>query len=112
MAKLQTSPAYQRMHDYFNTGEWWECWEWQGAITSAGYGMLGVGRRGEGNVLAHRLSYEMFTGETIPAGMDLCHRCNNRRCVNPHHLYVGTRKDNMQQAKREGRLGWQKKRAA
>jgi hypothetical protein len=111
MPKLTSTPAHQRFWDYVNEGPWWECWEWQGAITSFGYGMLGRGRRGEGNILAHRLSYEMAHDASIPAGMDLCHECNNRRCVNPNHLYIGTRKDNMQQAKRDGRLHWQKAKA-
>lgn len=104
MPKLTTTAPQFRFWDYVNQGEWWQCWEWQGARTSAGYGALGCGRRGASNVLAHRLSYEMHTDTIIPQGMDLCHSCNNRRCVNPAHLYVGTRKDNMQQAKRDGRL--------
>lgn len=117
MPKLTATPARSRFWDYVNQGEWWQCWEWQGALTSAGYGMLGRGRRGEGNVLAHRLSYEMATDQVIPAGMDLCHSCNNRKCVNPDHLYVGTRADNMRQAQREGRLKkvyrpWSEKRLA
>jgi hypothetical protein len=112
MPKMTSTPAHRRFRDYFNEGEWWECWEWQGGLTSAGYGLVGLGRRGEGFILAHRLSYETYLEVTIPSGMDLCHSCNNRKCVNPSHLYVGTRKDNMQQAKRDGRLHWQTKAAA
>jgi hypothetical protein len=69
-----------------------DCWEWQGPTTDHGYGTLCVGSKSDGsrrNVLAHRLSYETFRG-TIPAGMGICHACDNMRdasrkgrCRNP-----------------------------
>ena len=67
------------------------CWIWMRAVDSSGYGALKVRGR---KLNAHRYSYELHYG-TIPDGLDVCHRCNTRLCVNPAHLYVGTRKQNV-----------------
>lgn len=75
------------------------CFEWQGT-KSVGYGRLRVGK----NVIgAHRVSYETFRGP-IPPGLFVCHRCDNPCCINPAHLFLGTAKDNAQDAVAKGRL--------
>jgi hypothetical protein len=76
------------------------CWLWTGFRTPTGYGQLGINKR---PTLAHRISWTIFKGE-IPNGMYVCHRCDVRFCVNPHHLFLGTAKDNTQDAFRKGRL--------
>lgn len=75
------------------------CWEWQKHRNNYGYGKLTVSGRG---VYAHRLSYELCNG-SIPQGMDLMHKCDNPRCINPDHLSVGTRSQNMKDCSTRGR---------
>ena len=63
------------------------CWVWQGALKSNGYGNMGVTiARGEHVVVpVHRVAYELFIGP-IPEGCEIDHLCNNKPCVNPDHL--------------------------
>lgn len=78
-----------------------DCWEWQ-AATRNGYGVIGKGSRQDGLEYAHRWSY-MRIYEFVEDGKEVCHSCNNRLCVNPAHLYEGTRSDNMKQCAAQGR---------
>lgn len=77
------------------------CWAWVGA-TRQGYGVIGRGGRSEGLVYAHRLAWELAYGP-VPAGMCVLHRCDNRPCTNPDHLWLGSRGDNNRDMVAKGR---------
>lgn len=76
------------------------CWEWQGSKYKNGYGWMKVFGR---SVSAHRYSYELHNGY-IPDGLEVRHTCDNRCCINPDHLILGTHQENMQDAVDRGRI--------
>jgi HNH endonuclease len=76
------------------------CWIWTRSLDTHGYGQFGF--RGKTR-LAHRLAWEINHGP-IPVGLFVCHRCDNPRCVNPKHLFLGTNRDNLDDARAKGRL--------
>lgn len=81
------------------------CWPWTGTIQTQGYGCLGYlcadgkSRR----FLAHRIARMLATGQAILPEIQVMHRCDNRPCCNPRHLFEGSQSDNMQDAVRKGR---------
>lgn len=79
------------------------CFEWiQDCVGEyGGFYIRAAGRMH--SIKAHRLSWLVFRGP-IPAGLMILHRCNNKQCVNPSHLYIGTNTDNMRDASRDGLL--------
>lgn len=78
------------------------CWEWNASTRGSGYGSISVMQDGRQRFLyAHRVSYEMAFGP-IPAGLFVCHRCDNKSCVRPDHLFLGTAKDNALDAQQKG----------
>lgn len=80
-----------------------QCWQWTGSIFKGrGYGQLTVKCR---NYSSHRLSWIIHFG-SIPEGKWVLHKCDNRLCVNPSHLFLGCGRDNIHDAMEKGRDGW------
>ena len=81
------------------------CWLWQGGLSNKGYGQLSLPGKGNGTILAHRLSYELAYGMILPTVFCL-HRCDTPACVNPAHLYLGTQSDNGRDVSERKRTGY------
>lgn len=77
-----------------------ECWNWKGNLFTNGYGQLGFVHRG--SRLAHRYSYLIHNG-TVCNDNQVLHKCDNKKCVNPNHLFLGSQSDNIQDMINKGR---------
>lgn len=83
-----------------------DCWEWQASCYKNGYGQTSIkyadGSRSMG--LAHRAAYELTYGP-IFGNLNVCHSCDNPKCCNPRHLFLGTTRDNIDDKIAKGRAG-------
>lgn len=96
-------PKYNSLNEYINKSykinTKTNCWEWNKSFKSEGYGNAWWNNKHE---IAHRLSWTCYVGE-IPQGLNVLHKCDNRKCINPKHLFLGTILDNNRDRKNKGR---------
>ena len=102
-ANYKYKPSFDVLMDKFSNDKEMKnkCWEWHGRLTRSGYGHVFYAGSTK---TAHRISYVYFKGE-IPNKMNVCHSCDNKKCFNPNHLWLGTTKQNIQDAHNKGLVG-------
>ena len=88
-----------RFMGYVDQKEENECWNWLGSKNTCGYGKFAINKT---SYMAHRVSWILKNGD-IPEGLFVLHKCDNRPCVNPNHLYVGTQQENSDDKVNRGR---------
>jgi HNH endonuclease len=97
---VRNDPIEYRFSLLYKINEQTDCWIWQGGTNNIGYGFIRDGKRMR---TAHRVSFEIHNHQKIPKFMCVCHTCDNPLCVNPDHLWLGTRKQNYDDMVNKGR---------
>lgn len=99
--RRKSLPMATKFWRYVKVGYASGCWLWCGAVRNTGYGS--ITNRGS-TIAPHRYAYETWRG-LIPKGMNVCHTCDVRHCVNPKHMFLGSQLVNIRDMIVKGRRG-------
>jgi len=102
---MKTIPPKVRFWKFVDVRGDDDCWLWTGTLVKQDYGRfyLAAGKP----IGAHRFSWEISNGRSVPKGMCICHTCDNPKCVNPKHLWLGTNEENTADRHAKGRSATQ-----
>lgn len=98
---IQGKTILEKLKSCIKVNQKTNCWEWQRPLGTNGYGHIWINKK---VVTAHRAMYKEINGD-IPKGMCVCHKCDNKKCINPDHFFLGTYLDNNRDMFAKGRNG-------